>query len=131
MPPMVRTGAREGSAPAEDPRRDDAPRVVLVTAPDRATASALARALVEARVAACVNVVGDVTSVYRWQDAVQEEAEVLLIVKSTAGRLPELERLLAERHPYDVPECVALAPDRVEAKYLQWLRAETGAGPRA
>ena len=102
------------------------PRVVLVTAPDVDVAKRLARGLVEARLAACVNVVGGVTSVYRWEGATHEDPEVLLVVKTTAERLEALEAWLAEEHPYDVPECVALEVARVEAKYLAWLVGEVG-----
>ncbi len=103
----------------------DAPRLVLTTAPDRAVAERIARGLVERRLAACVSFLPSMRSVYRWNGAVEEADELLVIVKTTAGRLAELERTLAEIHPYDVPECVALAPDRVEAKYLAWLAGET------
>ena len=103
----------------------DAPRLVLTTTPDRAVAERIARELVERRLAACVSFLPSMRSVYRWKGAVEEADELLVIVKTTAGRLVELERALAEIHPYDVPECVALAPDRVEAKYLAWLAGET------
>ena len=103
-----------------------APRVVLVTAPDREVALELARELVGRRLAACVNLVPGVTSVYRWEGAVQEDPEVLLVCKTTAARIEAFERALAELHPYDVPECVALAPDSVEAGYLSWLRGQVG-----
>jgi periplasmic divalent cation tolerance protein len=101
------------------------PRVVLVTAPDQAVGLALARALVERRLAACANLVPGVRSIYRWEGTVQDDAEVLLVIKTTADRLAELEKALAELHPYDVPECVALEPASVEARYLSWLVAET------
>jgi periplasmic divalent cation tolerance protein len=100
-------------------------RVVLVTAPDRATGEALARELVRRRVAACVNVLDGVTSVYRWRGAVEEAREVLLVAKTTAARYAEFERSLGELHPYEVPECVALAPVAVAAKYFAWLAEET------
>jgi periplasmic divalent cation tolerance protein len=103
----------------------DAPRVVLVTAPDEDVARRLAREFVGRRLAACANLLPGVRSVYRWEGEVQEDAEVLLVLKTVAGRLPALEAALAELHPYDVPECVALEPASVEAKYLDWLRAET------
>ena len=88
-------------------------RVVLVTAPDADTAARLARAMVEERLVACVNLIEGVRSIFRWQGSVQEEREVLLIVKTRAGRLGELESFLAREHPYEVPECVALCPDFV------------------
>jgi periplasmic divalent cation tolerance protein len=101
-----------------------AARIVLITAPDPERGRALARSLVGARVAACVNVIPGLTSVYRWEGAVQEESEVLLVVKSTAERLADLQDLVAREHPYDVPELVTLQPAAVEARYLQWLLSE-------
>ena len=115
-------------------RPDRAPRLVLTTAPDRRAAARLARAFVGRRAAACVNVLPGVRSVYRWQGRVEQADELLLVIKTTAGRVREIERLLADLHPYDVPECVVLAPDHVERKYLAWLCAEAspaGGRPRA
>ena len=100
---------------------DAAPRVVLVTAPDAEHARRIARALVEERLVACANLLTGVTSVYRWEGAVQEDAEVLLVLKTRAGRLDALEARLGALHPYDVPEFVALAPEHVAAPYLAWL----------
>ena len=104
---------------------DAAPRVVLVTAPDPEVARQLARTLVEERLIACANLLPGVTSVYRWEGAVQEEPEVLLVLKTRAGRLPELEARLGDLHPYDVPELVALDPSHVAAPYFAWLQAST------
>jgi periplasmic divalent cation tolerance protein len=104
---------------------DAALRVVLVTAPDAECARRLARTLVEERLAACANLLPGVTSVYRWEGAVQEDGEVLLVFKTTDLRLPAFEARLMELHPYEVPECVALAPDRVAAPYLAWLQGAT------
>lgn len=104
----------------------EAPRLVLTTAPDRGVAERIARGLVERRLAACVSFLPSMRSVYRWKCDVEEADEFWLIAKTTAGKLVELERALAELHPYEVPECVALAPDRVEAKYLAWLVRESG-----
>jgi periplasmic divalent cation tolerance protein len=106
-----------------------AARVVLITAPDANTARVLARAMVERSLAACVNLVPGVTSIYRWKGALEESAEVLMLAKTTAARVAELEALLVELHPYDTPECVVLEPAHVEAKYLRWLQSETGAPP--
>src|SRR5262245_4674531 len=108
----------------------DAARIVLITAPDLETARKLARALVEARAAACVNIVPGLTSIYRWQGAVQEDQEVLLVVKARADTLAELERVVARVHPYEVPEIVALHPADVERRYLSWWLAETGGAAR-
>ena len=108
------------SAPSEH-RPATQPRLVLVTAPDEAVAERLARRLVEAELAACVNLVPGLKSVYRWEGAVEEASEVLMVAKTTAGRLAELERRLSALHPYDVPEFVALEPTHVEARYAAWL----------
>ena len=97
-------------------------RVVLVTHPEQG-AQAFARGLVDLRLAACVNLLR-AESVFRWQGSVSCETEVLLLVKTLAERLPELERHVRSHHPYDVPELVALEPAAVEARYLAWLRAE-------
>jgi len=104
-------------------------RVVLITHPVEG-AAAFAREIVERRLAACVNL-AEVTSVYRWGGAVESEPERLLVVKTGADRLAELERFLAGHHPYELPECVALAPDRVEPRYLDWLLGETASGSEA
>ena len=101
----------------------EALRIVLVTHP-REGADVFARSLVVRRVAACVNLL-EVKSVYRWQGAIEEDPETLLVIKTTTRRLPQLEHILTRDHPYDVPECVAVAPDRVSAPYLAWLLGET------
>jgi periplasmic divalent cation tolerance protein len=101
-------------------------RVVLVTAPDVAHAERIARALVERGLAACCNLVGGVRSIYRWQGAIEEAAEVLLVLKTTAARQAELEAAVCALHPYDVPEFVALTASHVAPAYLRWLQAETG-----
>jgi periplasmic divalent cation tolerance protein len=74
-------------------------------------------------VIACANLVPGIESIYRWQGAVLDTREVLLVAKTSAARLAELERLLEELHPYEVPECVAIAPARVAPAYLAWLQA--------
>ena len=106
---------------------EDAPsdaRVVLITHPVEG-AEAFAARIVERRLAACVNL-APVTSVYRWQGAIERENEVLMVAKTRADRLAALERLLSDEHPYDVPECVSIAPDHVEPSYLAWLLGEAG-----
>ncbi len=99
--------------------------IVLATAPDAGQAARIARELVERRLAACVNVLSGAASVYRWEGAIEESAEVLMIVKTTRARLAELERALLDLHPYDVPEFVALDAAHVEPRYQAWVRAST------
>ena len=103
------------------------PLVILVTHPVEG-AEGFAHRLVEGGMAACVNLV-PVRSVYRWEGQVQEDPEVLLVVKTTADRRDELEGWLATAHPYDVPEFVVLEPTHVEAKYLAWLGDATRRSP--
>ena len=98
--------------------------VVLCTAPSDGVARDLARTLVGEGRVACANLVPGVTSVYRWQGEVHEDAEVLLVLKLPAGGWAGLERRVLELHPYDTPELVALEPGRVEARYLAWLLDE-------
>jgi periplasmic divalent cation tolerance protein len=100
-------------------------RLVFSTCPDANTASQLARTLVAERLAACVNVVGGVVSTYRWQESVQVEDEVLLVIKTTADRLDALQARLVALHRYDVPEFVAIEPVAVEPRYAAWLDAST------
>ncbi len=97
-------------------------RIVLITYPQGAetSAQAFARRLVEAGLAACVNLV-PVHSVYRWQGRIEEDAEVLLIVKTRTQDLEPLERFVHQHHPYEVPEFVVLTPSHVAPAYLQWL----------
>lgn len=97
---------------------------MLITAPRGRKADALARGLVAARVAACVNIVPGVVSHYRWEGRLRRDAESLLIVKTSAGKIPALRRFLAENHPYAVPEVLALKVDDGSKPYLAWLAGE-------
>jgi periplasmic divalent cation tolerance protein len=99
-------------------------KVVLCTAPAEA-AESLASTLVEERLAACVNVLPGVVSVYRWRGAVVRSRESLLVAKTSDEAAPRLARRLAEIHPYDVPEIVSLAPSDVNEAYLKWIDEET------
>jgi len=95
--------------------------LVLVTAPDLRTARALARAAVEAHLAACVNLLPGIESHYTWKGQLERAQEVLLVMKTARSRLAELERFLTERHPYDTPEVLALSPLAANMKYLRWV----------
>ncbi|MEO2095275.1 MAG: divalent-cation tolerance protein CutA [bacterium] len=96
-------------------------RVVLITAPDTGSAAELADTLVGEGLAACVNILPGVTSVYRWQGEVKTDAEVLLWVKTAQASLEALAARVAEVHPFDVPCIVALEPQAVGVDYLAWL----------
>lgn len=103
-------------------------QTVLMTAPDAETAEKVATALVEERLAACANIVDGMVSVYRWQGGIQRDEEALIVIKTTADRLPALQSRAVELHPYDVPEVLALPVSDGHAEYLDWVRAETGEG---
>ena len=99
--------------------------LVITNCPDEDVANAIALAVVEAQLAACVNILPRVQSVYRWQGAVESASEIPLLIKCTAAAYPALEALIAERHPYDVPEIVALPIAHGLPAYLNWVAAET------
>lgn len=97
-------------------------RVVLVTCGTLAEGRRIARAAVEAKIAACVNVVlNPMESIYRWKGKVEVSREYLLVLKSTARRLPELERMVRTMHSYDVPEFLVLQVISGSREYLGWL----------
>ena len=96
--------------------------LVLTTLGADADAAALARTLVEERLAGCVNVLPPMTSIYRWQGAVEQDREQQLIIKTVAGRLGELEARLRTLHPYDTPEFPVVSAVGGSAAYLAWLR---------
>jgi len=85
----------------------------------------LAHRLVEAKLAACVQIVDPIISVYRWQEKVEEEREVLLLIKSTRELVPRIEELFAEIHSYEVPELIAVSIDSGSKAYLDWLLENT------
>jgi periplasmic divalent cation tolerance protein len=95
--------------------------LVLTTVANEDDALRLARQLVERRVAACVNVLPGVRSIYRWQDAVQDDRELLLVVKTSRDRRAALTEALSAIHPYEVPEIVALDTAFVAPAYARWL----------
>jgi periplasmic divalent cation tolerance protein len=99
--------------------------IVLTTLGAGADAAALARALVEERLAACVNVIGPVTSIYRWNGKVEQDAEQQLVIKTTAARLEALEARVRALHPYAVPEFLVLTAAGGSEAYLAWVRNST------
>jgi len=96
--------------------------LVLTTVGAGFDSAALARALVEQRLAACVNIIDRVLSVYRWEGRVVDDTEVLLVIKTTDARVDALREELFHRHPYDVPEFVVVEPASLSDAYGAWLR---------
>lgn len=100
--------------------------VCLSTFPSPEKAAEIAKILVEESLAACVNLVPQVRSIYRWEGAVSEDTETLAIIKTTAERYDALAARLVALHPYEVPELIALPIERGHAPYLAWLASATG-----
>ena len=100
-------------------------RIVLCTFPTADAARQIGTTLVEKQLAACVNLVPAVESIYRWQGGVESATETLAIFKTSPAAYPEFERTLASLHPYEVPEIVAISPQEVAETYAAWVLAET------
>lgn len=99
--------------------------VVLSTVPDQKSAENIATALVEERLAACVNLLPGLSSIYRWKAEVKREPECLLIIKTSAGRFEALRQRLRVLHPYQTPEILALPVSHGDSDYLAWLADNT------
>ena len=99
--------------------------LVLTNLPDRESAEKLADALIEARIAACINILAPCRSVYRWQGAVQHDEEHPVLIKTSAERYAALEQAIRSLHPYELPEIVAVPIERGLPAYLDWVAAET------
>ena len=98
---------------------------LVTTVPDRSTALSLAHGVVERRLAACVQLVDPITSVYRWEGQLREESEVLCLMKVPSERADALVAHVQANHPYDTPEIAAIESSFVDERYLAWARAET------
>ena len=105
----------------------DQPIAVFITAPDKAEASRLADLLVEQNLAACVQILPAMHSVYRWQGKIERQEEVLLIAKTFTAKFAELEREVRAVHSYETPEIVAVPLTAVSEPYRQWLSASVNA----
>ena len=101
-------------------------RVILTTTGAEEQALSIARALVSERLAACVNIIGPIRSVYRWRDAIEDEREYLLVIKTRATLYMKVERRVRELHTYEMPEVLALTADRGSPPYIKWLLESTG-----
>ncbi len=95
--------------------------LLFCTCPDEAIALSLAKQVVEAKLAACVNVVPHLHSVYRWKNSIETSKEVLMIIKTKSQTYKALENFLTEAHPYECPEIIACAITQGSPKYLQWI----------
>jgi periplasmic divalent cation tolerance protein len=102
--------------------------ISLVTCPSQEVGSALAKLLVDQRLAACVQVLPPMQSVYRWKDEVCIDQEVLLLIKTTSDLTDEVRRVVEENHPYDVPEFVVIEASAVSERYGAWLKENVRLG---
>lgn len=102
--------------------------VVLITAGSAEEAEKIAMAIVKARLAACVNVLAGIRSFYWWKGMIEDDSEVLLIVKTREALFPELLKMVKSVHSYEVPEVIALPIKLGNTDYLQWLSSETQEG---
>jgi len=101
-------------------------RIILTTAGSEAEARKIAQMLVERRLAACVNIVGPIHSVYRWKGALESAAEHLLIIKTTAAAFPRVRDAIRELHSYELPECVMINLEEGGEEYLKWIEESVG-----
>ncbi|MCX7898287.1 MAG: divalent-cation tolerance protein CutA [Rhodocyclaceae bacterium] len=99
--------------------------LVLTNLPDAESAQRLAKRLIEARLAACINLLAPCASIYRWQGAIEEATEIPLLIKTTRARYAALEAMIRAEHPYEVPEIIAMPIEAGFTDYLAWLSAET------
>ncbi|MGZ3241736.1 MAG: divalent-cation tolerance protein CutA [Burkholderiaceae bacterium] len=99
--------------------------LVLTNMPDAQSAHVLARRLVELKIAACVNILPGVQSVYRWQGEIEEASEMTVMIKTTRARYVEIESAIKASHPYQVPEIIALPIVEGLPDYLDWIAQET------
>ncbi len=99
-------------------------RVVYISIP-RDEAEKMAMALVERRLAACINIVPKITSFFWWDDAVQQDEESLLIIKTTTKKFAELKAYVIENHPYELPEIIAIPLTEASSDYINWIKTET------
>jgi periplasmic divalent cation tolerance protein len=99
--------------------------IVFTHVPDRAAAEKIARALIERKLAACVNILAECTSIYRWQGKIETAGEVPLLIKTRADIYDEVEAAIKSLHPYELPEIVAVSVERGSGEYLDWINAAT------
>lgn len=98
--------------------------ILVCTCPDAATARRLAGGLLERKLAACVNILPEIRSMYRWQGELHDDGETLMVVKTTRQAYAEVERWLLQHHPYDVPEVLAVQVPAGSPAYLEWVQKE-------
>ncbi|XP_060093628.1 protein CutA [Heteronotia binoei] len=126
--PFARLASCAMAAASTDPAPGPTPpapaplAAAFVSCPSRQVATELARALVEKRLAACVNIVPQITSIYAWKGQIEEDSEVLLMIKTRSSRIPALAEFVRSVHPYEVAEVIAVPIEQGNPPYLQWVK---------
>ncbi|XP_069739279.1 protein CutA homolog isoform X2 [Phaenicophaeus curvirostris] len=119
-PPVPNATSGDTSGDAGDTYVPGSLSAAFVTCPNVTVATELARSLVQKRLAACVNIVPHVTSIYEWQGKLEEDSEVLMMIKTRSSKIPALAEFVRSAHPYEVPEVVALPVTQGSVPYLRW-----------
>ncbi|TXT66149.1 MAG: Divalent-cation tolerance protein CutA [Promethearchaeota archaeon] len=97
--------------------------IFFVTTPSNEEAQKIAHHLVEHKLAACVNIISPITSIYWWNDTIEEDNEVFLLIKTTQSKAQQLIQTIEEIHTYDTPECIGIPIEKGSKKYLEWLNS--------
>jgi periplasmic divalent cation tolerance protein len=100
-------------------------KLVITNMPNREAAEQLAQHLIEARVAACINILAPCTSIYHWQGKIESTSEYPVLIKTTAARYEEVQRIIQEIHPYELPEIISVAVEAGLPEFLKWVEEET------
>jgi periplasmic divalent cation tolerance protein len=123
----LRTSKASKMEARSHPMPEETARIVLTTADTADLANGIARTLVERRLAACVNLIPNLTSIYRWQGEIETASETMLLIKTSTASLAALEAALRELHSYEVPEFLVFTIESGSRLYLDWLHASLGA----
>ncbi|XP_068455584.1 protein CutA homolog isoform X1 [Clinocottus analis] len=121
MLPLLRTLGPRAFSMASETYASGTHSAAFVTCPNDTVAKELARAIVERKLAACVNIVPAITSVYEWQGKIEEDNEVLLMIKTRSSKVPALAEYVRSHHPYEVAEVISLPIDQGNPPYLKWI----------
>ncbi|XP_077380826.1 protein CutA homolog isoform X2 [Festucalex cinctus] len=118
---LLRSAGRRAFSMASETYASGAHSAAFVTCPNDTVAKDLARGIVQQKLAACVNIVPAVTSVYEWQGAIQEDSEVLLMIKTRSSKVAALADYVRQNHPYEVAEVISLPIEQGNPPYLKWI----------
>merc|ERR1712131_80329 len=121
MLPLLRTIGLRAFSMATHPYTSGTHSAAFVTCPNDTVAKDLARGIVEKKLAACVNIIPKITSVYEWQGKIEEDSEVLLMIKTRSSTVPALAEYVRSNHPYEVAEVISLPIDQGNPPYLKWI----------